>query len=192
MHQRKLDHTERAKRGEQGQFQEAIGTYGPEAFSWTQLDTANSSDELAKKEKEYVIQYDSKENGYNSDSGGGFKKKVYQYSIEGGSLVNQYGCLSSAASEVSANKKSISAACLGKSRSCKGFYWSYSFSDPYIWQDDKRSKKVIQLDFNGVVIGEFQSVMVASEDTGFNRSSIAKVCRGERRHAGGYKWSYSD
>ena len=54
IHQRKLDHQERASRGEKGQFQEAIGTYGPEAFTWTQLDTASTTDELAQKEKEYI------------------------------------------------------------------------------------------------------------------------------------------
>lgn len=32
IHQRKLDHTERANRGEKGQFQEAIGTYGSRGF----------------------------------------------------------------------------------------------------------------------------------------------------------------
>ena len=190
MHQRKLDHTERAKRGEQGQFQKAIGTYGPEAFSWTQIDTANSNDELAKKEKEYVIQYDSKENGYNSDSGGGIQKTVYQYAIEEGSLVNTFDCLESAANVVSASKRSISSACIGINNTCKGYYWSYSLSIPFNLQDDRRSKKVIQLDLNGVVIAEYKSVSNASKATGVSKTCISRVCRKERNHSGGFRWSY--
>ena len=50
LHQRQLDHTERANRGEPNKFHDAISTYGADAFSWEQVDTANSIDELAKKE----------------------------------------------------------------------------------------------------------------------------------------------
>jgi predicted GIY-YIG superfamily endonuclease len=50
---RKSDHNERVNRGESGKLQKAILTFGPEAFTWTQIDTANSVDELAQKEKEY-------------------------------------------------------------------------------------------------------------------------------------------
>ena len=40
--QRKLDHQERANRGESNKFHEAISTFGTEAFTWQQIDTANS------------------------------------------------------------------------------------------------------------------------------------------------------
>ncbi len=125
--QRQLDHTECANRGENNKFHEAIDTYGPEAFTWTQIDSANTVNELAQKEKKYVIHYDSKENGYNSDSGGGIQKTVYQYAIEEGSLVNTFDCLESATCAVSSNKRCISSACLGINKTCKGYYWSYSF-----------------------------------------------------------------
>ncbi len=191
IHQRKLDHTERAKRGEQGQFQEAIDTYGPEAFTWTQIDSANTVNELAQKEKKYVIHYDSKENGYNSDSGGGIQKTVYQYAIEEGSLVNTFDCLESAANVVSASKRSISSACLGINNTCKGYYWSYSLSIPFILQDDRRSKRVLQMDLKGVVIAEYKSVSDASKAIGISKTCIARVCRKERNHSGGFRWSYS-
>src|SRR5690606_5452938 len=80
LEQRKLDHVERANRGENNKFHEAISTYGPDAFEWNQTDTANTTDELAQKEKEHIAKHDSKNQGYNSDAGGGFKKTVYQYS----------------------------------------------------------------------------------------------------------------
>ena len=189
MHQRKLDHTERANRGEQGQFQEAIATYGPEAFTWTQIDTASTADELAQKEKEYIVQYDSKENGFNSNAGGGIQKTVYQYSIEDGSLVNTYDSLESAANAVSAYKTCVGNACTGQNKTCKGYYWSYSSTSPFNLKDE-RKKKVIQLDFENNFIAEFQSVSEASRKTGISKTCISRCCRGERKSTGGYKWKY--
>src|SRR5690606_36495363 len=107
-----LDHQERAKRGEFNKFHEAISTYGAEAFNWDQIDTANSKDELAQKEKQYVLEYNSKKDGYNSDSGGGFKKTVYQYQLKDGSLVNKYSNLSEAGKAINTTKQHISSACL--------------------------------------------------------------------------------
>lgn len=191
IHQRKLDHTERANRGEKGQFQEAIGTYGPEAFTWTQIDTANSSDELAQKEKAYVIQYDSKENGYNSDSGGGIQKTVYQYSIEDGILVNTYDSLQRAANAVSASKTGVGNACIGQNKSCKGYYWSYSSTFPMNLKDQRR-KPVMQMDLQGNFIAQYNSVSEAARQTGVSKTCISRVCRGERSDSGGYKWIYNN
>lgn len=189
LHQRKLDHQERAKRGENGMFQEAIATFGPEAFTWTQIDTANSNDELAQKEKAYVIQYDSKENGYNSDSGGGIKKTVYQYSIEDGSLLNTYDSLESAANAVSAAKTSIGNACLGQNKTCKGYIWSYSSTYPMNLKDERR-KPVIQMDLQGNFITQYNSVSEAARQTGISKTCIARCCRVERDKSGGFKWKY--
>jgi len=190
IHQRKLDHQERAERGEKGQFQEAIGTYGPEAFIWTQIDTASTTDELAQKEKEYIVHYDSKENGFNSDAGGGIQKTVYQYSIEDGSLVNTYDCLSSAAKAVGCKKTSIGNVCTGQNKSCKGYHWSYLSSTSPIKLKDKRRKTVIQMDLDGRILYEYKSVAEASRQTGVSKTCISKVCRGERRKSGGFLWKY--
>ena len=110
---RKKDHNKKSKKGKSYAFQQAIATYGPEAFKWEKVDYATTIDELAKKEKEYIIKHDSKENGYNQDCGGGIQKTVYQYSIEDGSLVNTYDSLQSAGSAVNADKRSVSSAALG-------------------------------------------------------------------------------
>ncbi len=43
--------------------------------------------------KQYISKYNSKENVFDhAAAAGGFKKKAYQYSIDEGSLVNQYNC----------------------------------------------------------------------------------------------------
>ncbi|MCA0151723.1 NUMOD1 domain-containing DNA-binding protein [Winogradskyella vincentii] len=186
---RKIDHTERTNRGESQPFAKAIATHGSDAFNWVQIDTATTTNELAQKEKEYIIKYDSKDNGYNSDSGGGIKKKVYQYSIEDGKLIGRYDCLQSAANAVNATKQNMSAACLGINKSSRGYFWSYSSSTSLPTNvSDKKKKPVIQLSLDDKVINKYESIAEASKATGVNKCSIAKVCRKERSQAGGFKW----
>ncbi|MDC7994039.1 NUMOD1 domain-containing DNA-binding protein [Altibacter sp. HG106] len=184
------DHIQKSNSNKGHYFQEAIGTYGPEAFNWEEIDTTSSRDELAQIEKQYIEQYNSYRNGYNSDSGGGFKKTVYQYSIDDGTLTGSFDCLESAASAVNADKKAISRACLNVNNIYKGFYWSYEYKEPFIPNSDARRKEVIQMDVEGNMIAEYKSVAEASQSTGANRSSIAKCCRGKYKSASGFIWKY--
>ena len=190
LNERKLDHIQKANKETGHQFQEAIGTYGPEAFSWIQVDTANTISELARKEKEYIFKYDCKENGYNQDAGGGFKKTVYQYSVDDGLLVGQYDSLESAANAVSAYKTCVGNACIGQNNTCKGYYWSYYLSSTPIYSQDQRKKGVVQYSLNGDLIAEYNSVAKASKETGISKTCISRVCRKERKKSGGFKWEY--
>jgi len=187
---RKKDHKQKANSGHGHRFQEAISTHGVDAFSWKEIDTAESIDELAQKEKQYVLKYNSKEEGYNSDEGGGIKKSVYQYNIEDGSLINIFDCLEDAANVVSGIKQQISRACLSINKSFGGYYWSYEYKEPFKPEIDCRRKEVLQIDLEGNLKDVYTSVAEASYKTGVNTSSIAKVCRGERKTAGGYVWQY--
>ncbi len=191
VHQRKLDHLERANRQEKGKFYEAISTYGKDVFSWEQVDTASTLDELAEKEKSYILKYNSQDNGYNSDSGGGLKKTVYQYNTSDGSLVNSYDCLQSAANAVNVYKTSISSACTGQSKTCKGYHWSYNFSEPFKLKKDLRKKQVVQYDLLGEQIAVYPSVAEASRQSGVSKSSISRVCRSENSSSGGFVWCYN-
>lgn len=184
---RQRDHIQKANTGHGHCFQEAINTYGPEAFVWEQIDTAESVNELASKEKRYILEFNAKEQGYNKDAGGGFKKLVYQYNLEG-KLINTYNELQDAANAVNADKKSISAACLGKIKRCKNYFWSYDLLANYEPNQDCRLKEVKQFDSNSGFIRTFQSISEASKSTGVNKSCIAKCCRGERKSAGGFSW----
>jgi len=186
--QRQLDHTERANRTETGKFYEAISTYGQGDFKWEVIDTANSVDELAQKEKHYIIEYEAYQNGYNSDSGGGFKKSVYQYDLKTGLKMTKFECLEDAAHAVSSTKSNISSACLGTSKTAKGFYWSYEDYD-YFTRDDNRTTSIKQINKQGEEVNSFKSIAEASRVTGINKSSIAKVIRGEYKTAGGFYWS---
>jgi len=186
---RKKDHIQKANKGNGHFFQEAIGTYGPEAFQWEEIDTASSINELAEKEREYIFKYNSKEEGYNCDSGGGFKKSIYQYSLDG-NLVAEYESLSCAANAVNAGKKAISNTCLGYNNSCKGYYWSYLCKDEFKVQD-KRKKEVFQYDLEGNLLAKYISASEASRKTGVSKSCITKCCRGERKSSNNFIWRYT-
>lgn len=189
--QRKLDHLERAKRGEITKFHEAISTYGAEFFQWEQIDTASSKDELAQKEKVYITEYDAKESGYNADSGGGFKKTVYQYDIATGKLIGQYECLEDAGKEVNVTKQHISRACLSVNNIYEGFYWSYEYKERFMPQKDARKKEVLKCSLDGTILEKYNSVSEASRQNNLSKTSISRVCRRERESSGGYIWKYN-
>jgi len=187
---RKKDHIQKAGKGTGHKFHSNLSTYGFDAFEWKQIDTANNVNELATKEKDYIIKYDSKENGYNGSQGGEFKKTIYQYNIVDGSLINSYYSLENASNAINASNKTISKTCLSVNQILKGFYWSYEYKEPFIANSDNRKKKVLQFDLDGNFIAKYISVSEASRQTEVNKTSIAKVCRNVRNHAGGYMWMY--
>lgn len=52
-------------------------------------------------------------------------------------------------------------------------------------------KAVIQCDLDGIAIARFESTGEAARQTkAATAKIIAKCCRGERKHAGGFKWKY--
>ncbi|SHE78275.1 group I intron endonuclease [Flavobacterium fontis] len=189
--ERKIDHLTKTKNGSNVCFHQAIQSYGPESFVWSVIDTADSIDELAQKETKYIINYNSVENGYNSDCGGGFKKKVYQFNIETGKLINSYEDLISAANAVNATKTSISNACLLYNKTCKGFLWSYSSTFELSSTLDLRKKTVNQISLDGNFIACYDSASEASRKTGISKSCITRCCREEREHSGGFLWKYT-
>lgn len=188
--ERKNDHLQKSNKGTGYKFHNAISTYGADSFRWIQIDTASNIDELAYKEIKYISEYDSLENGYNSDKGGGFKKTVYQYDLDG-TLLNSFGDLNSAAVSINATKKGISKACWNVNHALGGYLWSYQFKEKFIPESDSRKKEVIQHSLNGNVLARYISASEASRKTGLSKTCISRCCRGERKHSGGFLWNYS-
>lgn len=189
--ERKNDHLIKTNNGSDVYFHQAIQTYGSESFIWSVIDTATSIDELAQKETKYIINYNSIDDGYNSDIGGGFKKTVYQFNIETGNLINSYDDLSNAANAVNATKTSISNACLHYNKTCKGFVWSYSSTFELSSTLDLRKKTVNQISLDGTFIACYESASEASRQTGMSKTCITRCCRKERQQTGGFLWEYS-
>mgnify|MGYP000504151224 CR=1 FL=1 len=190
---RKKDHLKKSKKSSTRRyaFQQAISEYGMEAFKWEQIDTAVSLDDLAKKEKEYILKYNSQQEGYNADAGGGIQKTVYQYDIATRCLLNTYDNLTTAGAVINLKKNGLSNVCLGVNQVAGGFYWSYEKHDIFPLPNDSRRKKVRQYTTEGDFVNEYESVAEASKQTGCNKTCIAKVCRGNRLSSGGFKWEYS-
>lgn len=189
--ERKQDHFQKTLSGSELKFHSAINTYGTNSFVWEQIDTAESIDELAKKEIQYIEEFDTISNGYNSDKGGGFKKTVYQFNIETRDLINYYEDLSSAANAVNVAKTSISNACLHYNKTCKGYIWSYSSKLDINFSIDFRKKTVNQISLDGTFIACYESASEASRQTGMSKTCITRCCRKERQNSGGFLWEYS-
>ena len=59
-------------------------------------------------------------------------------------------------------------------------------------QGKRRTCKVTQLNMNGDILKEFDSVAEAARVTGCNKSHISQVCKGKEPHCKGYKWKYTE
>ena len=188
--ERKKDHLQKSNKGTGYKFHNAISTYGTDSFRWIQIDTASNNDELASKEIKYILENDSLENGYNSDKGGGFKKTVYQYNLDG-TLKNSFDNLNLAAVSINGTKKSISKACWNVNHTLGGYLWSYEFKEKFIPEPDSRKKEVIQYSLNGNVLALYISASEASRKTGISKTCITRCCREEREQSRGFLWKYS-
>jgi len=186
--ERKTDHIQKSNKKVGTYFQEAISTFGIDNFRWIQIDTASNNDELASKEIKYILEYDSLENGYNGDSGGGFKKTVYQYNLDG-SLNTTFEDLTTAGNSIDVRKQDICRA-WNVNNTLGGFLWSYEFKEKFIPESDNRKKEVIQFSLDGNVLARYISVAEASKISGLSKTCISRCCRGEREQSGGFIWSY--
>lgn len=189
--ERKADHIQKANKGTGGYFQEAIATNGADAFKWEQIDTASSNDELAAKEVKYILENNSVEEGYNSDRGGGLKKTVYKYNLDG-SLNSTFEDLTSAGKSINVRKQAISRACWSVNQTLGGYLWSYEYKEPFIPDHDNRKKEVIQCSLDGKVLACYESASEASRKTGISKTCITRCCRGESEKSKGFLWKYQD
>jgi hypothetical protein len=188
--ERKNDHIQKSDKGKGYKFHNAISTYGADSFRWDQIDTASGVDELASKEIKYILEYDTFGNGLNSDKGGGIKKTVYQYNLDG-SLNTTFEDLTLAGNSINVRKQDISRACWSVNNSLGGFIWSYEYKEPFIPQPDNRKKEVVQYSLGGNKLAHYVSASEASRKTGISKTCITRCCRGEREQSGGFLWRYS-
>ena len=188
--ERKIDHEQKSQKKVGNCFHKAMATYRADAFTWEQIYTANSSNELAEKEKKYILQFDAKKNGYNSDSGGGFKKTVYQFDLDG-NLIASFDGLKEIQVTLGHDKRRVSNACTTATL-WKGSYWSYSQNNTFKPTQDGTKKKVLRYSLDGEILAQYNSVAEASRKTGISKTCISRCCRGERKSSSGFLWKYKD
>ncbi len=57
----------------------------------------------------------------------------------------------------------------------------------------KRSgRKIVQMNDEGGVINEFETIAAAVRNTGVNSKSIRDAANGVQKHAGGFCWKYKE
>jgi predicted GIY-YIG superfamily endonuclease len=116
------------------------------------------------------------------------KRKIIQYSLDG----KQIECFLNIkqASQLTKIKYGIICKCVnGENKSGAGFIWKRE-GDGFSYSN-KRKIKVSQYCVNNKFISEYESFSEASEKTNICLSSIIKCCKGQRNHAGGFKWRYA-
>ena len=184
------DHYQKSSSGSNVKFHEAINTYGADAFQWEQIDTATTKDELAQKEILHIALEKAQTNGYNADKGGGFKKTVYKYNLDG-TLNSTFDNLTDAGNSINVKKQIISRACWSINQTAGGYMWSYEYKAPFTPNNDSRKKIVQQFSLNGNLLATYVSASEASRATGISKTCITRCCREERKQTGGFLWKYS-
>ncbi len=185
----------------------SIKKYGFDAFEIVEVfDTAETFEELNKKESYYIKLFDSYRNGFNQSFGGdsvsGYSrpsgkdcpnsKRVCQIGLDG-QLIKIWDSATEASNQLGVCASSLSNVCLGKKRRKKGdvaktaggFVWAFEKDyDPCKDYSVKRprqnmghgAKAVLLLSDNGDIMQEFYSINEASRELGIEVESVRQTC----------------
>ena len=163
-------------------FNKAIKKYGWENFTCEILAQELTEEEAKRLEKYYIKLYDSRNpnKGYNISAGGDGRAiyndeeiiKLWNSGINITEITKQIGCCKEVVQRV-LNTNGID----GKER-IKRSAGKY------------HQKQVYQFDKQGNFLNEYESVSDAERQTNIHHGNIVKVCKGQRKTAGGYIWSY--
>lgn len=131
-------------------------------------------------------------------------KSVVQCDLEM-NYIAEYKNICEASRETSVRRNNISDNCTHRLKTAGGYIWMYK--DEYEKIKDNTNKlneistnalttshnkdAVVQLDKNMKYIADYSSMLEASKNTKIDRKSIAYVCKGKYKQAGGYIWRYA-
>lgn len=167
-------------------------------------------EEADEAEKRYIAEYDTIENGYNIQLGGlnnsvGIKrskktrdaiaaaksKPVDCYTVSG-RFVCRYSNTLDAAEKTGIRSGMISAVRNGRQKTAGGFVWRYEGDEfaKYAVEPEPKGKRVVAIK-NDKIVAEFCNANEAEKITGILHQHILKVCKGQRKSAGGYEWQYA-
>tara|TARA_R110000796_G_C14455828_1_gene423947 strand:- start:147 stop:935 length:789 start_codon:yes stop_codon:yes gene_type:complete len=119
------------------------------------------------------------------------RKPVFQYDYDG-FFVEKFKGVRDAARKTGLEYSTIGMCAAGKRKTASGFQWRYDKQEKISAIKPQAGRKETLLVFNneGDLLYEFASTTKAADFLKLDRSSIAKVARGKRKTAGGFKYSY--
>lgn len=170
----------------------AINKYGENNFIWEVIDSANSREELNKKEKYYILQYNSfihnkDSHGYNMTLGGeGMSGRIL--TLEQRMIISKTH-KGKIVSEETRKKMSESSNQMGEKNSMYGKKQSkYSIQKNKLNQPNKLS--VLQFSLDGNLIKEHDSIREGASFINGHSGDIIYCCKGKSKTAKGYIWIY--
>ena len=191
----------------------AMNKYGIDMFHIKIIKTvyALTNEELLnllnKLEIEYIQLYNSLvPNGYNLTIGGdnygeAYKVPIDQYS-KNGNLINSFNSIIDAASHIRDERNiktlpisNIIKCCHGDYQQSMGYIWRYK-GDPFNLYLDKKygnKKSIVCYDFEGHIIGEYESISAAIKKLEIHNgstSAISQCCLGRTNYVYDYVWRY--
>lgn len=179
-------------------FGRAIDKYGWHNFEHEIIEKdIETLEEANARETYWISQYhsyvgDPQCNGYNATKGGDNRenlgKTIYQLDANSFFIIRKWNSILEAAEEFSTDHRVIQRACTGEYRHAVGYCWCFVEDYCEGWQVrvDNDKQAVVCLETNQ----QYESVNEASRQTGICAGSIAGVCRGKQKTAGGYTWKY--
>ena len=157
--------------------------------------------DLLWNRKFYICYYNTQikhNQGYNIELGGENREirgtSVCQFSLKG-EKIQEFPTIASAAKATNTIPSGITLCCNKQRRFSNNYQWCYtkdeaSFLGTIPKEQAKTSKAVIQYDDEDNIIKIWESATQAAKELAIPRQHIYKVCKGERKHCGGYRWRY--
>lgn len=156
-------------------FYNALNKYGLSNFKWETIDCCDSEDKLNELEMFYIKEFNTlAPNGYNLSLGGD-GQSGYRHTEESKLKMSiaRKGVPRKPHSQ--STKKKLSESMMGE-------------RNPMFGKVPGNAKKVLCVETNIV----YDNMKVAQEMTGIHKANISSVCRGIRKHAGGFTWKFID
>lgn len=123
-------------------------------------------------------------------------------------VINTWRSIVDCAEETGLDDRKIAAVCRGDRKTTQGYRFAWVVDgeliipeysrdrykgDPNTTQKQITNRKVAKIDLvTNEIIDVYDSIALASRQSGCDGSSISKVCNGKRNKCGGFKWQYVD
>jgi hypothetical protein len=118
------------------------------------------------------------------------KKKVYQFDHQG-KLLGEFNSINDACKKTGLHKVDIIGAVKGKSKFCKGYFWSDSKDTLFdLNKQWSHGRGYLVYDTNGVLINKFQTQEEITKTYNLNSGSVCLVLKGKRPHTKGFVIKY--